>query len=43
MFDAQVGHGNGMLTNTVVRTGNNSLHGAAYYVFQDTYLTREHF
>ena len=38
MFDAQIGHGNGTVTNTVVRTGNNSLHGAAYYVFQNTYL-----
>lgn len=38
IFDAQVGHGNGTVTNTVVRTGNNSLHGAAYYVFQNTYL-----
>ncbi len=38
IFDAQVGHGNGTVTNTVVRSGNNSLHGAAYYVFQNTYL-----
>lgn len=38
IFDAQIGHGNGTVTNTVVRTGNDSLHGAAYYVFQDTYL-----
>jgi Carboxypeptidase regulatory-like domain len=38
IFDAQIGHGNGTVTNTVVRTGNNSLHGAAYYVFQNTYL-----
>ena len=38
IFDAQVGHGNGTVTNTVVRTGNNSVHGAAYYVFQNTYL-----
>ncbi len=38
VFDAQVGHGNGIVTNTVVRSGNNQLHGAAYYVFQDTYL-----
>ena len=44
IFDAQVGHGNGTVTNTVVRSGNNRLHGAAYYVFQNTYLnanTRE--
>jgi hypothetical protein len=38
IFDAQIGHGNGTVTNTVVRTGNNSFHGAAYYVFQNTYL-----
>ena len=38
IFDAQVGHGNGIVTNTVIRTGNDHLHGAAYYVFQDTYL-----
>ncbi len=38
IFDAQVGHGNGTVTNTVVRTGTNKLHGAAYYVFQNTYL-----
>lgn len=38
IFDAQVGHGNGTVTNTVVRSGNNKLHGAAYYAFQNTYL-----
>lgn len=38
IFDAQVGHGNGTVTNTVVRTGNNKLHGAAYYDFENTYL-----
>jgi hypothetical protein len=38
IFDAQVGHGNGTVTNTVVRNGNNQIHGAAYYVFQNTYL-----
>ena len=38
IFDAQIGHGNGTVTNTVVRTGNNKVHGAAYYVFQNTYL-----
>ena len=34
IFDAQIGHGNGTVTNTVIRSGTNSLHGAAYYVFQ---------
>jgi hypothetical protein len=38
IFDAQVGHGNGTVTNTVTRSGTNQLHGAAYYVFQNTYL-----
>ncbi len=37
-FDAQVGHGDGTVTNVVVRSGTDSLHGAAYYVFQNTYL-----
>jgi hypothetical protein len=37
-FDAQVGHGNGTVTNVVVRGGTNKIHGAAYYVFQNTYL-----
>lgn len=38
IFDAQVGHGNGTVTNTVVRSGNDKYHGSAYYVFQNTYL-----
>jgi hypothetical protein len=38
IFDAQVGHGNGTVTNTVIRSGANRVHGAAYYVFQNTYL-----
>lgn len=38
VFDAQVGHGDGTITNVVVRSGNNHIHGAAYYVFQNTYL-----
>jgi hypothetical protein len=38
IFDAQVGHGNGTVTNTVVRGGANQFHGAAYYIFQNTYL-----
>ena len=38
IFDAQVGHGNGTVTNTVIRSGTNRIHGAAYYVFQNTYL-----
>lgn len=38
IWDSQIGHGNGTVTNTVIRTGNNNVHGAAYYVFQNTYL-----
>jgi hypothetical protein len=38
IFDAQIGHSSGMVINTVVKSGANSLHGAAYYVFQNTYL-----
>ena len=38
IFDAQVGHGDGTVTNVVVRTGSNKIHGSAYYVFQNTYL-----
>jgi hypothetical protein len=38
IFDAQVGHGNGIVTNTVVRSGTDHFHGSAYYVFQNTYL-----
>lgn len=38
VFDAQFGHGNGTFTNTVVKSGANELHGAAYYIFHNTYL-----
>ena len=38
IWDAQFGHGNGVVTNTVVKNGTNDLHGAAYYVFENTYL-----
>jgi hypothetical protein len=38
IFDAQVGHGNGTVTNVVVRNGTNKIHGSAYYVLQNTYL-----
>jgi len=38
VFDAQIGHGNGTVANVVVKNGTNKLHGAAYYVFQNTYL-----
>ena len=38
IFDAQVGHGNGTVTDTILKSGNDKFHGAAYYVFQNTYL-----
>lgn len=38
IFDAQVGHGNGTVTDTILKSGTNKFHGAAYYVFQDTYI-----
>jgi hypothetical protein len=38
IFDAQVGHGNGTVTDVIVKSGTNSFHGAAYLAFQDTYI-----
>ncbi len=38
IFDAQFGHGNGIVTNTVLRAGSNTLHGSAYDVFRNTYM-----
>ncbi|RRA50171.1 TonB-dependent receptor [Acidipila sp. EB88] len=38
IFDAEVGHGNGTVTNTIIRGGGNQFHGALYYAFQNTYL-----
>ncbi len=38
LFDAQYGHGNGTILNTVLRSGSNIYHGSAYYVFRNTYL-----
>ena len=38
IFDAQVGHGNGTVTDTILKSGTNKFHGAAYYAFQDTYI-----
>jgi len=37
LFDAQVGHG-AAVENTVLRAGTNQYHGAAYFVFQNTYM-----
>jgi hypothetical protein len=38
IFDAQIGHGDGTVTNVVIKSGANQFHGAAYYLFQNTYL-----
>ncbi|MHB1021148.1 MAG: TonB-dependent receptor [Acidobacteriaceae bacterium] len=38
LYDAQYGHGNGTVINTVLKSGSNQYHGAAYYIFQNTYL-----
>jgi Carboxypeptidase regulatory-like domain len=38
IFDAQVGHGNGTVTDVILKSGGNKFHGAAYYAFQNTYL-----
>jgi len=37
-YDAEYGHGNGVVTNTVLRTGSEKYHGSAYFTFRDTYL-----
>lgn len=38
IFDAQIGHGDGTVTNVAIRNGTNRFHGSAYYIFQNTYL-----
>ncbi|MGO8760271.1 MAG: carboxypeptidase regulatory-like domain-containing protein [Terracidiphilus sp.] len=38
IFDAQIGHGDGVVSNVVIKNGTNNLHGSAYYVFENTYL-----
>jgi hypothetical protein len=38
IFDAQIGHGDGVVSNVVIKNGTNILHGSAYYVFENTYL-----
>ena len=38
LYDAQYGHGSGTVINQVLRSGTNTYHGAAYYVFRNTYL-----
>jgi len=36
LVDAQYGHSDGAVINTIIRTGQNKLHGAAYYILQNT-------
>lgn len=38
LYDAEYGHGGGTVINTVLRSGNNDYHGAAYFVFRNTYM-----
>jgi len=36
LVDAQYGHSDGAVINTIIKTGQNDLHGAAYYVLRNT-------
>lgn len=36
LVDAQYGHSDGAVINTIIKTGQNDLHGAAYYILQNT-------
>lgn len=38
LYDAEYGHGSGTVINQVLRSGTNTFHGAAYFVFRNTYL-----
>ena len=38
LYDAQFGHGDGVVSNTVLRSGSNKYHGAVYDVFRNTYM-----
>jgi hypothetical protein len=38
LVDAQYGHSDGAVINTIIKTGQNALHGGAYYVLQNTDL-----
>jgi hypothetical protein len=43
LYDAQYGHSDGAVINTVVKTGTNDFHGAAYYIFQNAALNANDF
>jgi Carboxypeptidase regulatory-like domain len=43
IYDAQYGHGNGVVTNTVLRAGSSKFHGSAYDVFRNTYMNANTF
>ena len=38
LVDAQYGHSDGAVINTIIKTGQNQLHGAAYFILQNTDL-----
>jgi trimeric autotransporter adhesin len=38
LYDAQYGHGDGVVTNAVLKTGTNNYHGSFYESFRDTYM-----
>ncbi len=38
LVDAQYGHSDGAVINTIIKTGQNQLHGSAYYTMQNTDL-----
>lgn len=38
LYDAEYGHGSGTVINQILRSGTNSYHGAAYFVFRNTYI-----
>lgn len=38
LYDAQYGHGNGVILNTVLKSGSNQYHGSFYESFRNTYM-----
>jgi hypothetical protein len=43
LYDAQYGHSDGAVINTVIKTGTNAFHGTAYYIAQNTILDANQF